>query len=67
MFGSVTGKVLGYSVRSNRCRICESAQKRNVAAADHKCRKNWEGSVKAMEPDMVADMVTQEDYWNNYR
>ena len=24
---------------------------------DHDCRKNWSGSAKGMEPDMVAEMV----------
>ena len=54
MFGIQTGKIINFSMRSKDCRIC----KQEGHAYDHDCRKNWIGSAKAMEPDMVEEMVT---------
>lgn len=59
MIGSHTGKIIDYEVRSKSCRICENATKAGRVPKDHDCRKNWEGSSKAMERDMVVDMVTK--------
>lgn len=50
--GIKTGKVVGYSVRSKRCRACKTKK-----GKDHDCRLNWAGSAKAMEPDMVAGII----------
>ncbi|XP_077991796.1 uncharacterized protein LOC144446003 [Glandiceps talaboti] len=57
MIGSKTGKVIAYDVRSKKCKKCEVAKKRNIEAKPHDCRRNWSGSAKAMESDMVVEMV----------
>ncbi|XP_023932628.1 uncharacterized protein LOC106177003 [Lingula anatina] len=54
MIGTKTGKVLSYSVRSKKCRFCNLSQNQMKR---HDCRMNWEGSAKAMEADMVVEMV----------
>ena len=57
MIGCQTKKCVGYSVRSKCCKVCEVAQHTGKAAKEHDCRKNWDGSAKAMEADMVVEMV----------
>lgn len=59
MIGVNTGKVLSYAVRSKSCRVCSSQKKGTSPVKDHDCRKNWSGSAKAMEPDMVVEMVNK--------
>ena len=43
MIGARTGKVVGYSVRSKMCRICDSSEKKKTLPPPHDCRKNWNG------------------------
>lgn len=57
MIGAETGKVINYAVRSKSCRVCENASKSNLKPGAHDCRKNFEGSAKSMESDMVVSMV----------
>ncbi|XP_070548141.1 uncharacterized protein [Ptychodera flava] len=57
MIGKNTGKVIQYAVRSKKCRICDEAKARHEEVRAHDCRRNWSGSAKAMESDMVVDMV----------
>lgn len=57
MIGCKTGKVLEYAVRSKTCRVCDRAERYGYKGKEHDCRKNWSGSAKAMEPDMVVEMV----------
>lgn len=57
--GAETGKIIGYETRIKSCRVCESAGKKGIQAKEHSCRKNWSGSAKAMEADMVVSMVKQ--------
>lgn len=59
MIGSHTGKMIDYEVRSKSCRICENATRAGRDPKDHDYQKNWEGSSKAMERDMVVNMVTK--------
>ncbi|XP_067664302.1 uncharacterized protein [Haliotis asinina] len=59
MIGNKTGKVLGYSIRSKSCRMCYEAFKANRTPTEHDCKKNWDGSSKGMEPDMVSEMVVK--------
>ena len=44
-------------MRVKSCRVCDHAAKEGQIAREHDCRKNWEGSAKAMEPSMVVEMV----------
>lgn len=57
MIGAKTGKVLDQSCRIKSCHVCIHAAKENQLARPHICQKNWEGSSKAMEQDMVVKMV----------
>ena len=57
MIGQHSKKVMGYAVRVKSCRVCDHAAKEGQIAREHDCRKNWEGSAKAMEPSMVVEMV----------
>ncbi|CAC5380086.1 unnamed protein product [Mytilus coruscus] len=51
-----TGMILDYSLRSRTCRICVTARRMNKIPNVHVCRKNYSGSSKAMESDMVIQM-----------
>ena len=57
MIGKETGKVIGYGVRCKSCRTCEYAKASNTVAKPHDCRQNFDGSAKAMEQDMVKEIV----------
>ncbi|XP_062581909.1 uncharacterized protein LOC134243696 [Saccostrea cucullata] len=57
MVGPLSDKVLSYSLRSKNCRVCSVAESTNKNPAAHECSKNWEGSSKAMDADMVIEMV----------
>ncbi|XP_063407854.1 uncharacterized protein LOC134691329 [Mytilus trossulus] len=57
MIGPETGKIINYSVRSKECRVCSRAESRNESPREHACYRNWEGSSKGMEADMVIEMV----------
>lgn len=59
MKGSQTGKIVGYSVRNKFCRQCDNATERNQLPPPHNCKRNWTGSSKSMEPDMVIDLIGQ--------
>nr|XP_034316705.1 uncharacterized protein LOC117686129 [Crassostrea gigas] len=59
MIGSQTGKIVGYSVRNKFCRQCDNATERNQLPPPHNCKRNWTGSSKSMEPDMVVDLIGQ--------
>ena len=55
--GSHTGKCVGYAVRAKACRTCRVAKQKNIPPKQHECVHNWNGSSKAMEPDMVIQML----------
>ena len=57
MIGKKTGRVLKHALRCSGCRICDRAKERDVVPKVHNCKKNWTGSAKAMEPDMVVEML----------
>ncbi|XP_052073732.1 uncharacterized protein LOC127730530 [Mytilus californianus] len=61
LIGKTTGKVVNHKVRISSCRICERAKGRGVLPRQHKCRKNWSGSAKGMEPDMEVEMLKELD------
>ncbi|CAH1106044.1 unnamed protein product [Psylliodes chrysocephalus] len=54
LIGYYSGKVISYNTRSTRCSRCEHGHTKS----DHDCRKNFDGSARAMEPDMSVDLVT---------
>ena len=57
MIGLHSKKIKGYAVLVKSCRVCDHVAKEEQMARNHDCRKNWEGSAKAMEPSMVVEMV----------
>ncbi|CAG2240138.1 unnamed protein product [Mytilus edulis] len=57
LIGKNTKKILHHAQRVSSCRICQSAKKKGDFARVHECKQNWSGSAKAMEEDMVAQMV----------
>ncbi|XP_069102468.1 uncharacterized protein [Argopecten irradians] len=58
MIGKYTGKITDYQIRSKTCRVCSNATSKNLSIPDHDYRQNWDGSAKAMEQDMIIEMVT---------
>ena len=61
--GRHSGNVLGYDSRLRDCHICRDAEKKCAVAKANDCRKNWEKSSKAMEPDIVIS-VTKDSQGN---
>ncbi|CAC5371328.1 unnamed protein product [Mytilus coruscus] len=59
MIGAKSRKILGYKWRSKTCRICEVASRKGKIPKVHQCRKSFGGSAKAMEPDLVIDLVRE--------
>lgn len=61
MIGCESGKVIKYAVRIKSCKTCSLAQDSNSQPPKHDCHINWTGSSKAMESDMVEEMVKEVD------
>jgi len=59
MIGNKTGKIVAYDVRSKDCRKCTYYTRKGQETPVHKCSKNWNGSSKAMEPDVGCSLVTE--------
>ena len=52
--GNKTKKIVHFNLRFKKCRICWYASKHNQSPRQHQCQLNWQGSAKAMEPDMFV-------------
>lgn len=61
MIGTNLGKVLDFSVRSKFCKVCDIAKSKKATPKPHYCNINLEGSSKAMEQDMVIEMVSKQE------
>ena len=57
MIGAQTGKSIGYSVRSKFCNTCDESTRTGKTPKKHDCRMNWSGSAKAMEQDMMIEIM----------
>ena len=57
--GIQTGNMLAYATRCKSCRVCDHAQKREIEPRRYNCRKNHDGSSKAMEPAVACEL------WNS--
>ena len=57
MIGNETGKICAYSVRIKDCRKCQFYSNKGLTPPPHTCHKNWDGSSKAMEPDVGGELV----------
>jgi len=55
IIGFASKKVLDYTTRNRKCSLCD----RNHDPTSHDCRKNFEGSAKAMEADAGVELVTR--------
>ncbi|XP_062603151.1 uncharacterized protein LOC134264915 [Saccostrea cucullata] len=58
LVGEKTKKIVSFSSKSKKCRICSAATAKGVPPRKHNCRKNWQGSAKAMEPAMACEMLS---------
>ena len=50
------GSLVAFGVRTTTCRICEVAAKNKKSPPIHDCRRNWDGSSKAMEADVAVEL-----------
>ncbi|XP_061175979.1 uncharacterized protein LOC133184928 [Saccostrea echinata] len=58
LVGEKTKKIVSFSSKSKKCRICSAASGKGVPPRKHNCRRNWHGSAKAMEPAMACEMLS---------
>ncbi|XP_048514966.1 uncharacterized protein LOC125501887 [Athalia rosae] len=61
VIGFLSEKILDFSSRNRKCRLCDLGHKKD----DHDCRKNFEGSAKAMEPDVGAQSLNNSTILQN--
>ena len=54
--GLKAGKVLAYATRFKLCRTCSYASREGKQVKQHDCRKNHNGSSKAMEPSVACEL-----------
>ena len=54
--GRSTGKIIDFETKNTSCRKCESAAKTGKEPESHDCRKNHDGSSKAMEAAAAAEI-----------
>ena len=57
MIGAQTGKSIGYSVRSKFCNTCDESTRTGKTPKKHDCPMNWSGSAKAMEQNMIIEIM----------
>lgn len=55
VIGFLSKKVLDYTTRNRQCCLCD----KNHEKVDHDCRRNFEGSAKAMEADAGVELITR--------
>lgn len=49
----MSGKILEYGARNRKCKRCDLGHPQD----DHPCHRNFQGSAKAMEADVGADLI----------
>ena len=54
IFEAATKKLLYIGVKDKYCAVCSIAHKKHTKPPDHKCFKNWSGSSRSMESDIIA-------------
>lgn len=57
LFGEKSKKIISFSVKGKKCRICAAAKSKGNPPRVHQCCKNWIRSAKAMEPAMACEML----------
>lgn len=55
VIGNATKKLLYLGVRNKYCCICAVAANKGTPPKEHKCFRNWAGSSRAMETDMIVE------------
>ena len=55
VIGNVTNKLLYLGVHNKYCCICTVAANKGIPPKEHKCFRNWDGSSRAMETDMIVE------------
>lgn len=65
LIGKKTGKIVGFTSRCKKCRKCSIAKSKKKKVAKHTCKKNWTGSAKSMEPDMIVEIIKDAKEKNN--
>lgn len=55
VIGNATKKLLYLGVRNKYCCICAVVANKGVPPKEHKCFRNWNGSSRAMETDMIVE------------
>ena len=61
LIGDKTDKVLALETRNKQCRTCDTSERLKRKPLNHDCRKNWQGTAKAMESDMVVSMLQKQE------
>ncbi len=55
IIGNTSKKLLYLGVRNKYCSICTVAANKGIPPKEHECFKNWDGSSRAMEADMLVE------------
>ena len=55
LIGSQSGKVLDFSTRNRKCRMCDKGHERS----NHDYRLNFFGTAKAMEPEIAVQLMSK--------
>ena len=55
IIGNATKKLLFLGVRNKYCSICAVAANKDTTPQQHNCFKNWNGSSRAMETDILLE------------
>ena len=63
MIGFFSKKVLSYTSKNRKCRLCDLG----YDPKDHDCRKNFDGSAKAMEPAAAAELANQNPIFEAFK
>ena len=59
IIGAITGKVIGYKVKSKSCSKCKTANTLDIDAEEHDCQINFDGSSGAMEAAVALELCIQ--------
>lgn len=57
MIKTFSGKIENFSTRSKSCRTCTLSLNSKSTPPPHDCSIKWNGTTKAMESDMIEEMV----------
>ena len=61
LIGDKTDKVLAFKKRNKQCRTCDTSERLKRKPLNHDCRKNWQGTAKVMESDMIVSMLQKQE------